>query len=122
MKEDKLQKVFAQLSALKANLPEGHHANEKYVSTYNSLVNDLSVGLGESLEEFSVPGNEIKQRVTSSNYLTKEVNYSKDKWCERSVLLMKLDSLLGYFTLKLQSTSQTPGNTLGFKATENKEK
>lgn len=121
MEEDKLKRIFAQLSAIKVNLPEGYDINEKYIDTYNKLVDELASGMDESLNEFLVPNNELRHRITSGNYLTGETNYSEDRWCERGMFLMKLDSLMGYFTLTLQPVPQTPEHQLGFRVRHNKE-
>ena len=45
-----------------------------------------------------VPRDALKRFVASCNSLTNDVTYLEGQWCERAILMQKLDSVLVYFT------------------------
>lgn len=106
-----LLKLLARLTALKNNLPKWP-IPKKYGDEFNLILDELGRISGENLGEFKLPASEIKPRVTSSNYLTGQVTYSSESFCDKDFLLMKIDGVLGYFTLSLQPTKTV--NQIGF--------
>lgn len=109
---EKILRVYTRLDSLKKNLPKPQTIHEKYVREYHSIVDELEKITSSDLAEFKVPDAEIKPH---SNYIRKEIRYSRDKYCERSFLLAKLDGLLGYFQIKYLSEEK---REIGFKRNE----
>lgn len=64
----------------------------------NSAVEKLEKSLGIDLQEFKVARNALEKSAASSNYLTSGTTYRDGLWCERAVLMQKIDSILTYFT------------------------
>jgi len=113
-----LAKLLARLTALKANLPQkGRGVPEKYVDEFNSILKGLEEVSGEDLNEFMVPANEINPCVTSINMMSGRKTYSSESYCDREFISMKVDSVLGYFTLLLEPAEKQ--NNLGFRVEEN---
>jgi len=106
-----IKKAFAILSSLKQNLPTGVQVQEKYVKLFHQEIDRL-IGIGfTDLAEFKVPIEEMDHQLTSFNYVTGEDReYSREKYVDRGMLLVKLDAVLSYFEL-------SPGSVeVGFKA------
>jgi len=112
-----LAKLLARLTALKQNLPRYHLIERKYADEFNSLLIELEDVSNEKLNEFRIPLSEIKPKVTSFNLKSGQRTYSSDSYCDREFLLMKIDGVLGYFTLLLQPTEIK--NQIGFRVEEN---
>ena len=102
-------RAYSRLVALKQNLPKNYDIHEKYVRDYHEIVDLLARETNSSLDEFKVPESEIQHRVTSSWPSILSIGqkagktYSKDRYCERALLLSKLDALLSYFQIKYLS-------------------
>ncbi len=99
--DKEIAKSLARLTALKANIPQ-HNVGKKYADEFNSVVNILEEFSGDNLVEFKFPESEIKPIVVSFNMISGSKSYSAESFCDREYLLMKLDGVLGYFTLSLQ--------------------
>lgn len=69
---------------------------------------------GYDLSDFYVPAGELQPRVTSARRATirrpGHVRYSDDKFCERSLLMMKIEGVLTFFRIQ-ESPQKT---TIGF--------
>jgi hypothetical protein len=114
MTEDKIARAYARLASLKDNLPEWQ-VSETYVTEYHQVLKHLEDS-GFDIEEFKIPGSMVKRVQTGGNYLTGKVDYSDDKFVERAYIKTKLDSVLGYFELKMrQQKSQEPQREIGFR-------
>jgi len=111
---DELIRAYSRLKAIKAHLPTFSSIREKYALEYHEVVDKLEKQ-GYRLSEFRVPEKEIKQKVASSNFMTGEVKYSKDKCIDRAYLLMKLDSLLSYFEIYIEQANTPDRKIIGFK-------
>lgn len=99
--ENNLAKLLSRLTALKNNLPK-NYVERKYADEFNSILIELEKASNESLSEFKIPESEIEPRVISWNMLSGNRQYSEQKYCDKEFLLMKIDGVLGYFTLLLQ--------------------
>jgi len=111
-----ITKLFARLSALKGNIPErGWGVPEKYVSEFNSILEELQNNSGEDLDDFKIPDNEVRPRVTSVNMGGKKT-YSSERFCDKEFISMKIDGVLSYFTLLLQPKEIQ--NKMGFSVEE----
>ncbi len=111
-----IAKLLARLTALKANLPKNLVA-KKYADEFNSILLELERCSEEGLNEFKIAEAEIKPRLLSSNYNTGRATYSSELYCDRDFLLMKIDGVLGYFTLLLQPNEII--NQMGFHVESN---
>jgi len=101
--------TYARLEALRSNLPEGLKVEEKYVTEFHGILSLLEKASGADLTVFRVPGEELKRRITSANPGAGTVGYSDSKFCERSFLMMKVQGVLGFFTLELSSPKPAMG-------------
>lgn len=95
---DALLRSYAILSGLKQNLPEGYEVEERWVREFHVAVDGIEKTTGLNLAEFKVAQTELYRSVATSNYLTDEVTYRDGLWCQRAVLMQKIDSLLFYFS------------------------
>ena len=107
-KTNEIAKSFANLNALKNNLPEGR-INEKYVTLFHDEIRRLTDFGFDGLDEFKIPDEEINYRCISRNYKTGNRNYSKERFVDKNIFLIKLDAMLTFFQIK------TNGIEVGFK-------
>jgi len=98
--EIEIKKSYATLVALKNNLPKNDNIQEKYVRIFNSEIERLT-NLGfNDLKEFKVPESEIKPLLLGWNYITGgDKKYSQERYVDREFLLIKVDSVLGFFSV-----------------------
>jgi hypothetical protein len=80
--DDQILRAYATITSMKANVPERPQIEERWVIE----------------QEFKVPQDALKRFVASCNSLTNDVTYLEGLWCERAILMQKLDSALVYFT------------------------
>lgn len=116
MDDKNLFRSLARLNAIKNNLPE-HWVEQKYIDEYNSIIKILEEVTKESLEEFKVPQSQVRPRAVVHSP-TQGTSYSRELYCDREYFLIKVDSVLGYFTLVLQPTEVK--NQMGFSVDKNK--
>jgi hypothetical protein len=81
---------------------------ETYVKEYHSILDRLE-RMGMDVAEFRVDASEIQPRVISSSL--EGAKYSREKYVKTTLLLIKVESILGYFQLG----SEEPKRTIGFK-------
>ena len=84
---------------------------ERYVDEYHSIIDQVSTASSSGLAEFRIGENDVRQRVSTSNYVTGAKTYSADKYIDRALLLMKARGLLTYFTF----TTAEPPREIGFR-------
>jgi len=95
---DQILRAYAAITSIRANVPERHEVEERWVTEFNVAIEKLEKSLGIDLQEFKVPPDALKRYVASCNSLTSDVTYLEGLWCERAILMQKLDSVLVYFT------------------------
>ena len=95
---DQILRAYAAITSIRANVPERHEVEERWVIEFNTAIEKLEKSLGIDLQEFKVPQDALKRFVASCNSLTGDVTYLDGLWCERAILMQKLDSVLVYFT------------------------
>jgi hypothetical protein len=65
------------------------------------------------LNEFRIPDEEVKRRITSSSvsYIGGEshTTYSDDKYVDKTLLLIKIDAILGYFEIVMSEKPKSIG-------------
>jgi hypothetical protein len=105
---DILRRAYSRLLALKQNLPKSSSVEEKYVREYHAIIDSLEKE-GFELTEFKISVSEVRNRVTSYNYLSGEKMYSDKRYVEKSFFASKLDALLGYFTLTIDDKKPSIG-------------
>jgi hypothetical protein len=97
---DKLYKSLAILKALKSNVASTSSVDEIYVTEFRNVLDKLrSIGL--QMDDFDVPGTEVKPRQTSINMFGVST-YSSEKYVDKYYLLTKIDSVLNYLNLLLE--------------------
>ena len=95
---DQILRAYATITSMRANVPERPHIEERWVNEFNTAIEKLEKSLDIDLQEFKVPQDALKRFVASCNSLTGDVTYLDGLWCERAILMQKLDSVLVYFT------------------------
>ena len=96
--DDQILRAYATITSMKANVPERPQIEERWVIEFNTAIEKLEKSLSIDLQEFTVPQDALKRFVASCNSLTNDVTYLEGLWCERAILMQKLDSVLVYFT------------------------
>ncbi|HEV1994517.1 MAG TPA: hypothetical protein VGR03_09305 [Candidatus Acidoferrum sp.] len=102
MNEMNVKQAYSLLRALKNNLPGSITVDQKYVTQFDIILDALEKESGQSLDAFRVPGSELRHTAKSKNTLTGEVSYSESPECHRSFLTMKIDAVLGIFTVEAE--------------------
>ncbi len=100
--EKELAKFLSRLTSLKNNLPKSLSTEEKYVREYHDILGGLEKNSGENLSEFKVPDSDAYRDSDSG-----------ERFYDRHFLSMKIDAVLGYFTILLQPVEIK--NELGFR-------
>jgi hypothetical protein len=102
-----LRLALAQLQALQQTLTSdsatSRYVDKKYVDEFHSALDSLAA-LGFDIDQMRVPASEVARRASLANYMTGEQRYSEPS-VERSYLLLKTSTVLGYFAL---ATSEPP--------------
>ena len=96
--DDQILRAYAAITSIRANVPERHEIEARWVNEFNAAIEKLEKSLNIDLQEFKVPHDALKRFVASCNSLTNDVTYLEGLWCERAILMQKLDSVLVYFT------------------------
>jgi hypothetical protein len=100
---DKLAEVYAHLVSMQKNLPSTFEVDEKYVRDFNSLVGMVEQDTSRKLDSFLVPASALHRERMGGNYITGEVRYSDRNVCITTDLKLKIDALLGFFTIKREN-------------------
>lgn len=109
---DKIARAYARLVGLKESLPDWTNLPERYVEEYHEALQHLG-DLGVDIAEFRVRSGDLERIVSSGNYLTGEVNYTKERYVPRAILLAKLTAVLTYFSI--QDSVAGSQRQIGFK-------
>ena len=96
--DDQILRAYAAITSIRAHVPERPQVEERWVDEFNAAIEKLEKSLGIDLQEFKVPQDALKRFVASCNSLTGDVTYLDGLWCERAILMQKLDSVRVYFT------------------------
>jgi len=107
--------ALAKLQSLKANLPKGLEVSARYADEYNLAIDYLiSIQEDELLVQEKIDQADIYNPVTGMN---DEKTFYGERSVRRDLLLSKIDTILGYFTLKLQPRDIK--NKIGFDVKDN---
>ena len=101
--QDVLARAYATLKAIRENIREMGEYNrvgEVFVEEFHTTLEKLEE-MGVGVSEFRIPDSLVKPRVTSSQWEggVTHNKYSDEKYVQKSVLLMKPDTVLGYFEI-----------------------
>lgn len=117
-KTDEIIRSYSRLNSLKKNLSNDKAilVDEKYVLDYHEILSKLSQITSSDLDEFRVPDCELKPTQIGGHYDNEtgeiDVQYSQERYCEKTFLFSKLDALLQYFSIKYLSEEK---RNIGFK-------
>jgi hypothetical protein len=111
--QDELARAYAILNSLRDNISQitEYRVEEKYVNEFHTVLDKLE-SVGIETTEFRVPDSLVKPRLRVSSR-SGDV-YSKEKYVERSFILIKIDAVLGYFKI---ITSEKP-KKIGFSTSQ----
>ncbi len=108
--DDQILRAYAAITSIRANVPERPQIEERWVNEFNAAIEKLEKSMDIDLQEFKVPQDALKRFIASCNSMTNDVTYLEGLWCERAILMQKLDSVLVYFT----GLQDREDNTIGF--------
>ena len=119
--QDVLARAYAMLSSLRKNIDQMTDSKvpETYVHEFHSVLTKLE-SIRMDVSEFRIPDSEIAPRVTAIHTLTFAdtpaggADFSKEKYVDKSLILTKLDAILGYFEI---ITSEKP-KRIGFSTSD----
>ena len=100
MNQDQLAQAYARLKSMKDNLPKYFEVDSKYVDQYHEILSLLQTASDTDLSGFRVPESDIHNEVSGGNMMSGQVFYSGRKVLQRTDLMMKIDAVLGFFTIK----------------------
>jgi hypothetical protein len=113
-KEDELARAFAMLSSLRKNIGQmtTREVPEIYVGEFHTVLDRLE-GIQFDVAEFRIPDSAVQPKIVGPVISVrggKRIRYSKEKYVDKSFILTRLDSILGYFEI---ITSEKP-RKIGF--------
>jgi hypothetical protein len=108
--DDKIKRAFARLSSIRRNLPDTVAIDEPLAKEYAAALLHLEE-LGFDVEEFKIPEDWMYHPWVNHNSMTGKTTYSERRVLKRSLFVMKLDAVLGYFTTTASK------DTIGFRNT-----
>ncbi len=88
--DDQILRAYAAITSIRANVPERHEVEERWVNEFNTAIEKLEKSLGIDLQEFKVPQDALKRFVASCNSLTGDVTYLDDLSRSRGAMMQNL--------------------------------
>ncbi len=100
MDQDILREVMVSLTAQRKNLPEHADPLDKmYADNFHEQL-DLLQKAGFDVSRFRIPESQIQSHpMTYATDDGEPIQYTRERYVSRSILLTKIDTVLGYFTL-----------------------
>ncbi|MBI3494937.1 hypothetical protein HY004_03080 [Candidatus Saccharibacteria bacterium] len=92
--------AYSKLISMKNNLPDYVDVEESWVRQFHECLESISDILDGQVDEFKVPESDIKHQEYQISYNPVQTELSKDKFCDRSKLMVKIDAVLTYIQLK----------------------
>ncbi len=118
--QDTILRAYTNLMSLRTTLEsiKKEKVEEKYVIEYHIALDKLNK-LGFNISEYYIASSEVKPIVTSIRTLSFSnepagPKYSKEKYVDKDFLLMKLNSIIGYFEI----TNSKQEKHIGFNTTK----
>ena len=91
----------AQLDAYAKNLPDLYALPENLVTEFHAILKLLEEATGEDLAPFRVTDSDVKPIPMSATRASRRqpgtVYYTEAKYCDRNLMLRKIDGVRGYF-------------------------
>ncbi len=106
---DEIMRAFARINSIKENIPEKVKVSEDWVIEYHAALDQVEKEIGKSLSEFRVSKKSLKQSLASFNTITGTKSYREGLWCDRSILLQKVDAVLTCMQLLLKPEDRRIG-------------
>lgn len=106
---DTLLKSYSLILGIKQNIPDNHEVKETWVKEFHAALDRVQKEVNLDLSEFFVPDTAIHKSLSGFSYMTKEKRFKKGLWCEKKLLLQKVDAVLNYFQLLLQPQEKKIG-------------
>jgi len=109
-KQDELVRAYTMLTSLRKNIDRmtTNSILETYAREFHTVLDKLE-GVGINVAEYRIPDSEVQPIIvgprTKRSGEVEIVRYSKEKYVEKSFILMRLDAVLGYFEI---ITSEKP--------------
>ena len=100
---------LARLTALRSNLPAGSTISEQFVSDFHAAIDVLEKSSKVDLNRFRIPESALQKIMTNKSPATGVTHYSRERQCDRSLLMVRIDTVLGFFQF------QQSGSEIGFK-------
>jgi hypothetical protein len=98
MSDQGVLEAYSRLKSLRGHLPD-EPVGAAYVAEYHAALDLLEAGRKVSLEGFRIPETQVRPVEVGSNYVTGEVHYSAERFCDRRFFLIKIDGALALFDL-----------------------
>ena len=114
MGDDRVQRAFARLSALQqtvSDLKPLHGISEIYVQEYHDALGHLEA-IGFDTQEFLIPDSWLRQQVIAAAIFDggeSRTEYTKERYVQEGLFLLKLRSVLAYFQLAMEKPKQQIG-------------
>jgi DNA-binding transcriptional ArsR family regulator len=106
--QTKLGNFIESLQALREHLPEGD-IEEKFVDIYHKTTIAIQMGTALNLSQFFIPQKELERRIESfptgpniPRHPRAEVEYSKERYCDRAIFLLALDLAINHLKQELR--------------------
>jgi len=113
--QDIVARAYARLLTLRKNVNQvaEYNIEEKYVRECHSVLDRLE-DVGIDISEFRILDSEISPipvspRVVSPGKSSHPIHYTKEKYVQKQYVLMKIDSILGYFQIALSEKPRRIG-------------
>ena len=125
-KQDELDRAYTMLLSLRENIDSmtTNSIQEKYVHRFHDVLDRLG-GIDIDVTEYRVLDSEIAPVRTSipvfsfGTESTGKVSYSKEKYVDKSFILIKLDAILGYLDSLTSDKPEKP-RKIGYPTPDNK--
>jgi hypothetical protein len=105
----KFASAWARLEAFHANLR--NYIDMDCVHQYHAIVADLESALDDNFDEFKIPNERLKPRVTGGrmgiNGGKGQTFYSKENYCDKNYFLSLIEGLKGYLSRHLGSNQKS---------------
>ena len=107
--------AFSRLKSLRQNMPKSYSVDMKFVDEFHKILDLLERNSGTNLQNFRIPDTEIRPIPAGGNYLTGEIEYTDEPYCDRDFFAMKVDGVLTMFELLIESPGSRDKRTIGFR-------
>ena len=106
---DMILRAYSLILSIQKNIPDNYQVSDRWTKEYHSALDKVERYIGSKLEEFRITQSDIKKSIGSSNSITGEVRYRDGLWCERTILLQKVEAVLTYLQFLLKPEDRKIG-------------